>query len=215
MADEVTTTAPVVTATPAPDGQVTPQTVATPAGSDEPAQPSKREWADFHRTQRQILEQLKANATPKQEAPPVAKGTEVTPPAANGAMSEVAVLRREMAVKDACLEHGITDARQRRLIDLAIKAENPPDVAAFVAEHAASLKPATTAAPTTTDPPKTPTVNTGAPGTTQPILDADPNRIDPAVFAGLPKEEQRKRLDAWLGSGNRKNPYRSGARHTR
>lgn len=218
MADAVNPGAGTPAPTVVPDGAPTP-TGNAPTG-DESANPSKRDWADNAKAIRdvkaqnqQILERL-ASLSPA--SPPAAGNApaknEPSAPAADAALAEVRELRRTLDVKDAMLSAGVTDSKARRLIELAVKAENPSDVGAFVTDYAAVLAkaapvPATPTTPAAAAPPASPgRTDTGAPGVRPdaPLPD-NPNKVPIETWKALSPEKRRAHLDSWLAKGNSTN----------
>ena len=129
------------------------------------------------------------------------------PNVADAAMDEVKALRRELALERALLASGIADPKQRKLVELAAKAENPQDIAAFVAEYASTFPklPETIVA----DSKPAATTDTGASGKDGRVtFPDDPFLIKTSDWKSMPREERQRR---WQGRLNQEglggNPW--------
>lgn len=204
--------------TPADAGQTQEGTGQADAGAiqgNELAQPSKRDWAQAQKAQRetntlltQLLAKMGAPASPESAKPNKASDTP-----ADTSGDAVATLRREIAFKDALSDAGLTLSReQRQKLEKLYAAESPEDVGAWItstaqvfgfarkgAEMAANGQPKQ-------NPVRTDTGSPGAPSTS--VLSFNPNQIAPDVFASLPYKERVERVKAWLASGTNANPFR-------
>lgn len=137
-------------------------------------------------------------ATPAPKDPP--KGDELTT-RFQALEGELATMRRDGALKDAFLEHGITDPDLRDLLKSVASNANPTDVAAIVAKYAGKLKPAAPQSTSTTEAAKqavTPgTTNTGAAGgEARTQIPNDILAVPAETWKQLTPEEQRRRYEA-------------------
>ena len=131
----------------------------------------------------------------KQNPPPA-------PTAPEGAATEVQALRRELDFRDSLAEAGVTDPKQRKLLDRLWKAEQPQDVVPWITETLAQLgKPPTapaTVAPTV--PPVTPTApsNTGAPTvTTRSVVPETPSALTPEMIRSMSESDIQAHYAHW------------------
>lgn len=120
--------------------------VETPAVV-EPAQPSKQEWVDFHKTQRELAASMKAIADgmkPKEAARPEAKPDASAELAATNAKIDAMMFEngfvRAMAKAKISEDHPAYE-----LIEKVAKLEKPTDLPAFIAKYQGLIQP--TAAP--------------------------------------------------------------------
>jgi len=134
--------------------------------------------------------------TPAPTSPPP-KGDELTT-RFQALEGELATMRRDGALKDAFLEHGVTDPDLRDLIKVAAAQASPTDVAGIVAKYAKFKTAAAPAAPATA-PAAVPTgtSNTGAAGgESRTQIPSDVLAISKEAWAQLSPEEKRARYEA-------------------
>ncbi len=131
---------------------------------------------------------------PAKDTPP--KGDEVTT-RVQSLEGMLTTMQRDGALKDAFLEHGITDAKARELLKNATAGLAADKVAEYVASNAAFFKAASAAAPAKPATPIAPgTSDTGtAGGTARAVIPNDITAIDPEVWKTLSPEEKRKRWE--------------------
>ena len=198
-----TTTAPVVTAIPE----------AKPG--DEPAQPSHRDWNRLAQGMRETNDAVKAALAALQagSVPQKQKGTE-TVPNESAALAEISKMRSELAFRDALDAAGVSDTKQRTVLQKMWKADAPADVETWMPEAVdlAGFKKAATVPVTTpvTTPVTIPTAasNTGAPVSSPSTdLPANPLEWPPAVVEKMITEDFRKALEKHRATSGRGNPF--------
>ena len=174
-----------------PPPPVVPAVVPEPAA--EPAQPSKQEWADFHRTQRELQTQMKAIAEgmkPKEVPKP-------EPTKADGnvdVMAQLADMRLELDLERAMRAAKIPEgSKLSNLITTAAKATKPPNIREFVDGYA-DMVPAPTVPAVPVVPPtaKSDTGPAVAAKTDAGLPDGHPYRWSAEVIAKMSPEELRK-----------------------
>jgi len=186
-------------------------TPSVDAGAGTSGQSDDGRWKDvfkFRDTFKQELGELKALV--KGLVPPQPKQESAAPPPpADAAMSEIAELKRSLAVKEVFADFGLKPGPQRELLEMALDKARPEDPRAFVQKYLSAIAPA---APTTAAPPQAPPrSNTGAPGAGDKAnLPADPRLIRPDIWASLSKDERREINERFQrASGGNSNPYAS------
>lgn len=211
----------------APPAGNPPADAGKPAAGVEPAAPSHRDWnalasniRELTSSFKQVAESLGKGAVTASAPAPKDEPKPANAPASssgnNEAMARVAELERNLALRDAFLEHGITDPEIRGLISDAAKANGSTDVGSFVAKYAAKLKPpaaAPAAAPAATP---APAVSSGTAGTGiggAPARVQQPNNvlaIDPAAWSAMSPEEKRAAHQRQMRGNGNHNPFAEG-----
>ena len=175
---------------------------------DEPAVPSKREWVDFRREQRELsglLKSLQASAGKTPAAATKEAAKDAAPDVVTRA--ELQALRDENAIGRAVGDLGISPAHRARVEKLwRAETERPADVAAWVRATADEFgmvptKPAAAAAPPARTEPaaKLPpgTSNTGAPGAdARTALPSDVTLIEGHAWKQLTDVEKKQRWES-------------------
>ena len=202
--------APVVPTPPAPTPPA-PAPVPVPP-SDEAANPSKRDWANAQKELRDVTKKLDTvmaaiagNGKPTPEPKPTPADT-----------SEVAVLRKEIAFRDAISDSGlpVSPALRKRLQEM-YKSASPDDAGAWLAEVAADLgikksDPAAPPAAPVPPPQAPPSPNPGAPAL-KPNLTPDGRNLhqaDGQAYKALPLDKRKELATQFLQSGGHQNPTR-------
>ena len=206
---------PVVTPTTPVTDPATPPAVVT----DEPANPSKREWADFHKTQRELAKSMAAIADGLTKAAPVVRtdapkpavpSATPTPATADAGIADrIAGLERTAALKGVYADLGIKPGPQRDFIENVLtKGMAHDSIPSAVDAYLKTLPaPATTTAPAVVNP-TVPAIPTGAAGGTGAKPDpGDLTTMDAATLASLPREERMKRYEDFRSRGPNANPY--------
>ena len=219
MADENNGAPPApVAGTPAPADTATTQTASSVA---DPANPSKQDWAQFKKDQRDLLASFQAiaeglKATTGGRTAPVEKpaaASAPTPTTADAALVErIAGLERTATLKGVYADLGIKPGPQRDFIEAATKGMSHDSIPTFVESYLKTLPaPVNAAANAVASPaPVKAPVATGAPGVNgAPSDPGDLSAMDPAVFASLPREERAKRVAEYRARGSNSNPYAS------
>lgn len=204
MPDPVTAAAPEAV-TPATSADATPPAQSAQR-SDEPLL-NKQEVVDLRKEVRSVEKMLKEQILPVlgQLNKPAEPAKEKPQPAqtADAALSEIAVLRRELELKDVFADLGVRSPQARDLIAKAAKADNPSNLREYVEKYAAAFQQAQPAAPAATPaaPPAQPAgkSDTGAPGTDgRSSLPDDPRLIDAAIWKGMDRKDRMSRYEAML-----------------
>lgn len=205
---------------PGSDTAVDTTVVATTAQVSEEANPSKQDWAQFKKDQRELVSTFKAlaEAMVKQDnrtvapAKPAAQASVSTSAGADAIADRLATLEREAKLLTVYADHGIKPGPQRDFIEANAKHVPADGLRAFVEGYLKTI-PENVAAPVTIAvAPVNGKSNAGAPGTTGARADtSDLGSVDPEVFKSLPLEERRARYEAYSSRGPNVNPY-AGAR---
>ena len=180
-------------------------------GADEPAQPSKREWADYRKEQRETQKKLDANTTAlaalvastKTGEKPKATETKTAPTAdeATGALRvELDGLKSRQAFQDALDETDVPLTKpQRKRLQSMFGHDKPEDAGEWLASALADLgieKPksaptaATAPAPRATPAQAQTRSDTGPPGATHGEIDLD--KITGDALRAMPEDQRRK-----------------------
>lgn len=194
------------------NGNGTPPPAAPPAPTaSAPFIPTKEEWVESRKEMRQIRELLM-----KQTGAPAVTNNVTAAPAAPASTSPDLVAQVEDIKMDLAIERALRAAKvadndplAETLADL-VKAKKPPDVAAFITQRAAALRPAGAAVPAPVVPPAAPS-NTGAPASAPSAattLPDDPRRWPPEVVEKLSPQEFRAALDKYTSAKSGINPLR-------
>jgi hypothetical protein len=207
---------------------------ATPADAGGAAKPEallnykevvelRKETRETRDLLKQLLESGRSSTAPT--APAATTKPETKPEAASGTNDGVAELRarldaseRNSALKDAFLEHGITDPDLRDLLKTAASQASPTDVGAIVAKYAAKLKPAVAPTQSTSEPAKQVvapgTSNTGAAGgEARTQIPNDVLAVSKEAWAQLSPADKRARYEAdKRAKGGDFNPFAESKR---
>lgn len=175
MSDEAGTAVDAAVSTPTP----VPALVV-----DEPANPSKRDFADLAKNVRSLVDAFSKAQVPehKKTAPKSDdKGTDL--------MQELESLRFEINIRDALADAKILDANQRELVALAAKAAKPADLKEFVGKYApkAVATPIAIPAPVIPQAPKPP--DTGPAASSGQVLPTDPSAFTQSMVDQLTPEQ--------------------------
>jgi hypothetical protein len=208
-----------------------PQT--TPATGTEPAAPSHRDWNAMAQNTRQTNETMQrlassleavlgkmvspGSGTQPAPAPAAAQATPtITAPADAGVTERLVRLERDLAVKSAIADYGLSGDQRTAFEEMA--AMVPSDRIAAIAEKVSRLKPAAAAAmaavssataPVATAPTVKPgSTNTGAAApASAPIV---PDRIEDIpreVWKQMTPAEQRQKYEAMKRANGQGNPF--------
>lgn len=198
-----------------PDGGNGTPPPAAPA-APTPFVPTKEEWVESRKEQRQIRELL----TKLTGAPAVTNNVAVAPPPtpppapapAPDLAAQIEDMRMDLAIARALGAAKIadTDPLAETLTEL-VKAKKPPDVAAFITQRAAALRPSGGAPPAPVTPPVAPS-NTGPPagppaggGGSQ--IPENPFHWGPEILKGLQSPgEFHEAVAKWERKNGRGNP---------
>ena len=214
------TTVPAAGAT-TPATTTEPTTTATPA-TEEVANPSKQDWAQFKKDQRELVNGIKAlvdevkaakGGRTADPAKPATTASATTTATADASGDRIANLERKAELNGVYADLGIKAGPQRDFIENATKGMPAESVRAFVESYLKTIPAPTTAtasAAAITNP-VTPPVATGAASVAAKPDPGDLASMDPEVLKSLPLEERRKRYEEYRSRGPNSNPY-AGAR---
>jgi len=196
-------------------------TATTPPSTDETANPSKQDWAQFKKDQRDLLGNIKALVDAIKAPTAPGRTAEVKPAAAPapstpstsadaGVVERLAAMERKAELGGVYADFGIKAGPQRDFIELATRSMPPEGIRGFVDGYLKTIPAPTAAAPAApVAKPVTPPIATGgaAAGASPQTDPGDLANVDPAVLASLPREERMKRYELFRSRGPNTNPY--------
>lgn len=215
MPDEVTTP----TGAPADASATTATTAPVTTTQDEPVL-NKRELVDARKEIREANKSIKDavaqfTALAQQIQKPAEKKEE-KPATADDALAELRELKGMLAFKDALDERGVTDTKQRRVLERLFRAERPSDARQWLDSEMEGIgtiaKPAASAS-TGTETKKDPAIapsNTGAPavGGNGAAVPLDPSLVPQSVVDAWTPEEARAWYEKYKAqNGVFKHPF--------